>query len=65
MNVVSNELGHPVAVSESLGRAREFAYRNLDLADTAKVQWTGTGKLMVDDVWTGWEVKGVDVINGG
>lgn len=62
--VAMNERGYPVAVSDNVGVAREFAWHNSGceaatvLAD-APTRWTETGKLYLNDVWTGWEIREV------
>lgn len=58
MNVVLGN-SKPMAVTDSADKARRFAYRKLGVEHTDSVRWTDTGKLIVNERWTGLEVKEV------
>jgi hypothetical protein len=59
MYVISNEKGQPVAVSATRAGAESFAYRNACRDLAAPVEWSGTGKMMIDSRWNGWECREV------
>lgn len=61
MTYLAIDAGQPVAVSDSVGEVREFVWHNSGCGEAkdALTHWTSTGKLYLNERWTGWEIKEV------
>lgn len=54
--------GSPVAAATERLKARVFVYRNTEDVDVRNTSWTSTGKLYVDGIWSGWEIREVETL---
>ncbi|MFE6222949.1 hypothetical protein [Streptomyces sp. NPDC057854] len=59
---VVHHQGRPVATAGDAAAARAFVYRSAEMSATHTVGWTGTGKFLVEGLWTGWELREVQAL---